>query len=155
MLLWLWCRLAAVAPIWPLAWESPYAAGTALKRQRQINKMSTWSSHHGSASMRSQVWSLASLGGLRIWHCHELWCRLQTRLRSGIAVVVAKASSCSSDLTPSLGISICCKCGPKKKRNNKDKKKQKKKKKKKKMWQACFYLNEIFFQSLKNSWTSF
>ena len=21
--LWLWCRLAAVAPIWPLAWEIP------------------------------------------------------------------------------------------------------------------------------------
>ena len=25
-LLWLWCRLAAVAPIRPLAWEPPYAA---------------------------------------------------------------------------------------------------------------------------------
>ena len=28
---WLWCRLAAVAPIQPLAWEPPYAAGGALK----------------------------------------------------------------------------------------------------------------------------
>ena len=27
-------------------------------------------------------WSLASLSGLRIQHCHELWCRSQTRLRS-------------------------------------------------------------------------
>ena len=26
-LLWLWCRLAAVAPIQPLAWELPYAMG--------------------------------------------------------------------------------------------------------------------------------
>ena len=25
---------------------------------------------------------------LRIWHCHELWCRSQTQLRSGIAVAV-------------------------------------------------------------------
>ena len=25
---WLWCRLAAVAPIQPLAWELPYALGT-------------------------------------------------------------------------------------------------------------------------------
>ena len=25
--LWLWCRPAAVAPIWPLAWKLPYAAG--------------------------------------------------------------------------------------------------------------------------------
>ena len=35
-LLWLWCRLAAAAPIQPLAWELPYAASTALKRK--INK---------------------------------------------------------------------------------------------------------------------
>ena len=31
-LLWLWCRPAAVAPIRPLAWESPYAAGAALEK---------------------------------------------------------------------------------------------------------------------------
>ena len=31
LLLWLWCRPAAVAPIRPLAWKLPYAAGTALK----------------------------------------------------------------------------------------------------------------------------
>ena len=30
VLLWLWCRLAAVAPIRPLAWEPPYAVGAAL-----------------------------------------------------------------------------------------------------------------------------
>ena len=29
--LWLWHRLAAVAPIRPLAWELPYAADAALK----------------------------------------------------------------------------------------------------------------------------
>ena len=34
----LWCRTAAVAPIAPLAWEPPYAAGAALKRQMTINK---------------------------------------------------------------------------------------------------------------------
>ena len=34
-LLWLWCRLAAVAPIRPLAWEFPYPAGEALKRERE------------------------------------------------------------------------------------------------------------------------
>ena len=32
-LLWLWHRLAVAAPIRPLAWEPPYAAGAALKRQ--------------------------------------------------------------------------------------------------------------------------
>ena len=30
-LLWLWQRPAATAPIRPLAWELPYAAGVALK----------------------------------------------------------------------------------------------------------------------------
>ena len=37
-LLWLWPRPAAVAPIQPLAWELPYAAGAALKRQKTKNK---------------------------------------------------------------------------------------------------------------------
>ena len=37
-LLWLWRRLAATAPIRPLAWEPPYAAGVAqeiAKRQKE------------------------------------------------------------------------------------------------------------------------
>ena len=34
-LLWLWHRPVAVAPIRPLAWELPYATGTALKRQKE------------------------------------------------------------------------------------------------------------------------
>ena len=33
-LLWLWCRLAAAAPIGPLAWELLYVAGAALKRPK-------------------------------------------------------------------------------------------------------------------------
>ena len=38
-LLWLWCRPAAAAPIWPLTWEPPYAAGAALeKAERHKNK---------------------------------------------------------------------------------------------------------------------
>ena len=35
MLLWLWFRLTAMAPIRPLAWEPPYTVGTALKRQKK------------------------------------------------------------------------------------------------------------------------
>ena len=53
------------------------------------------SSHRGAEemnltckSMRTQVLSLASFSGLRIWHCHELWCRSQMRLGSGIGVAV-------------------------------------------------------------------
>ena len=33
--LWLWCRPAAAAPIWPLAWELPYATSVALKRKKK------------------------------------------------------------------------------------------------------------------------
>uniref|UniRef100_A0A8D0TGI4 Myosin-7 n=1 Tax=Sus scrofa TaxID=9823 RepID=A0A8D0TGI4_PIG len=39
-LLWLWCRLAAIALIGPLIWELPYAAGVALKRQKDQKKKS-------------------------------------------------------------------------------------------------------------------
>ena len=35
-LLWLWHRLASVAPIQPLAWELPYIAGAALKSKNKI-----------------------------------------------------------------------------------------------------------------------
>ena len=38
VLLWLWCRPADAAPIWPLAWELPHALGTALKRQKKNKK---------------------------------------------------------------------------------------------------------------------
>ena len=34
VLLWLWCRLAAAAPIKPLAWELSYATGVALKSNK-------------------------------------------------------------------------------------------------------------------------
>ena len=34
-LLCLWCRPAATAPIRPLAWDPPYAAGAALKKKKK------------------------------------------------------------------------------------------------------------------------
>ena len=68
--------------------------------------------------MKTKFWSLASLSGLRIWHSHELWCRLQTQLGSCIAVA-GHSSSYSSNSTPSLGTSICCRCSPKKKKKKK------------------------------------
>ena len=48
-----------------------------------------------------------------IQHCCELWYRLQTWLGSGVAVTVPWAGSCSSNLIPSLGTSMCCRCTPK------------------------------------------
>ena len=37
-MLWLWCRPAAVAPIRPLSWEPPYAAGAPLKKRKKKKK---------------------------------------------------------------------------------------------------------------------
>ena len=52
MLLWLWRRLVATAPIQPLAWEPPYAAGAAQEiattttttttTKRQKDKKKKW-----------------------------------------------------------------------------------------------------------------
>ena len=36
-LLWLWCRLAAIALIRPLAWEPPHVPCVALKRKKKKN----------------------------------------------------------------------------------------------------------------------
>ena len=41
-------------------------------------------------------------------------CRSQMRLRSHVAVAVAQAGGYSSDSTPSLGTSICCRSNPRK-----------------------------------------
>ena len=47
MLLWLWCRPAARAPIQPLAWELAFATGVALKKKtkekRRLNKLRRFS----------------------------------------------------------------------------------------------------------------
>jgi len=69
-------------------------------------------------TMRLQVQSLASLNGLSIWHCCELWCRLRTWLGSGI-VALAWAGSYSSGWTPGLGASIYRGFGPKKTKDTK------------------------------------
>ena len=74
---------------------------------------------------RLRVRSLASLSGLPIRHCCELWYRSQMWLRSSVAVAVVSASSCSSNSTPSLGTSICCECSCKKTKDQKKKKKKK------------------------------
>ena len=62
--------------------------------------------------MRMRVPSLASLSGLMIWRCRDLWWGSQKQLGSCIAVAVA--SGCSSDWTLSLGTSVCRRCSPKK-----------------------------------------
>ena len=105
-------------------------------------------------TIRTQVQSLATLSGLRIWRCNELWHRPYTRLRSGVAVAVEQASSYSSDLTPCLGTFICRKCGPKK--QTKKNKKQTTKKRFISIWRYSYKpQNEIVIHNSKliiNKW---
>ena len=56
------------------------------------------------ASISMWVWFLASLGGLMIWHCHELWWRL-----AAVALIPPLAQA----------FPYACSCGPK--RNTKSK----------------------------------
>ena len=51
-MLWLWCRLAATAPIRPLAWELRYATGAALKHTHTHTHTYTHT-HKGSFKSRS------------------------------------------------------------------------------------------------------
>ena len=66
-------------------------ASHSSKGRKLVNIHKLWSSHCGTVqtnliSMRMQVQSLASLGGLRTQCCHDLWCGSQTKLGCGIAV---------------------------------------------------------------------
>ena len=72
--------------------------------------------------MRIQVQSLALLSGIRIQRYHKLQCGSQVQLRSGMVMAVAQAGNYSSDLTPSLGTSICYRYSPKNKKKIKKRK---------------------------------
>ena len=67
VLLWLWCRLAATAPVGPLAWEPPYAPGEALENTtRQKKAFAAYTSSLGcivflpscscQPSVKQQIW---------------------------------------------------------------------------------------------------
>ena len=49
--------------------------------------------------------------------CRELWYRPQKWLRSCMATAVVWAGGYSSNWTPGLGTSLCCRCGPKDKKD--------------------------------------
>ena len=68
-LLWLWRRLAAAAPIRPLAWELPYAVGAALKKKKKKKKKKRGSSYCGSVetNLTSIHEDVSSIPGLAQW----------------------------------------------------------------------------------------
>ena len=61
--------------------------------------------------MRMRVRSLALLSGLRIQRRPKSQCGSQMWLRSGGAVAVAMGRQLGLQFKPSLGTSVCCRCG--------------------------------------------
>ena len=72
VLLWLWYRPAAVAPIKPLAWELPYASGEALKIKKEKKKNSE--DLPGGLEVKDPMSSLLVLGSL-LGCMFNLWSR--------------------------------------------------------------------------------
>jgi len=75
-------------------WKSCIAVGSLKEMRKGLSIRNYRSSCHGTVkrirlgTMRFWVRSLASLSGLRIQRCGDLWCSLQTQLGSGVAVAV-------------------------------------------------------------------
>ena len=55
--LWVWYRPAAVAPIGPLAWELPYAKGTALKKKQKKQKTNKQTTKKNTEGESQRVFS--------------------------------------------------------------------------------------------------
>ena len=83
MLLWLWCRLAATAPIRPLVWEPPYAVGSGLrkgKKTKKKKKKKKRNTHDGRISynifdLLAQL-MLYPVSRVNINHCQCCWVQL-------------------------------------------------------------------------------
>ena len=60
-LLWLWCGLAAVAPIQPLAWKLAYATSAALKKQNNTKQNKTKFQTFIEQNVRCPIWVMFNL----------------------------------------------------------------------------------------------
>ena len=100
-LLWLWCRLAATVLIRPLAWELPYATGTALKqhthkkKEFQFLEFPLW---HSGLRIRLQ-----QLGSRRHGFNSQpsMWVK-----GSGVAAGAAEIQSLAQKLPLAVGLAI-------------------------------------------------
>ena len=86
--MWLWRRLAATALLRP--WEPPYAVWAVKKKMGLVGVpvVAQWLTNPTrNHEVAGSVPGLSQ--GLTIRRCRELWCRLQTRLGSRVAVALA------------------------------------------------------------------
>ena len=57
VLLWLWHRLAATAPIGPLAWEAPYATSEDLKKRKEKKRKKKRKEKKRKGKKKSVQWN--------------------------------------------------------------------------------------------------
>ena len=67
VLLWLWCRPAAIAPFRPLVWEPPCAMGMTLKRQKTKQNKKSFNSYITALSLCVCVCLRVEQGGIFIY----------------------------------------------------------------------------------------
>ena len=79
VLLWLWCRQAAVAPIRPLAWEPPYAASAALKSKKKKKERKKVILNRLEMIGSTKMGDIDSYPGVAFWDCWSSLC-MQGRL---------------------------------------------------------------------------
>ena len=66
-LLRLWCRLAAAALIWPLAWELPYAPGWALKKKTKKKKKRSYLNESGCIQLMDNRYPDSWVLSIQLW----------------------------------------------------------------------------------------
>ena len=96
--------------------------GKSTEIESRIVEFPLWLSDNNPTSVHEDMGSIPGLTQwVGIWCCHELWCRSQIRLGSGVALAVVQAGSFSSNSLSSLGTSMCPRCNPKKRKKKKEK----------------------------------
>ena len=95
-LLWLWCKLTAIAPIQPLAWELPHASSAALKRKKEkvneTTRVKQLTPHLGGFAgfeTKTQIsWTLAPIGSFIVPYSeYLLFLRLTAHHCNGIIIL--------------------------------------------------------------------
>uniref|UniRef100_A0A8C3WQF4 Glycine cleavage system H protein n=1 Tax=Catagonus wagneri TaxID=51154 RepID=A0A8C3WQF4_9CETA len=100
-LLWLWRRPAAAAPVRPLAWEPPYAAGEALdKAKRQKKKKNGWiTTENGIGTVEISNFAQEALGDVVYCSLPEVGTKLNKQVEFGALESVKAASELYSPLS--------------------------------------------------------
>ena len=106
MLLWLWRRPAATAPIRPLAWEPPRAMGAALKRQKYKRKRKK---EKKKRNLRSTSWTPSPNSPLCGWLPSALIHPPRSCLLSSLKQICLERSSdsCVHNVAKALHFPVC------------------------------------------------